>query len=264
MGFNFDIEIRRGGGAYICGEETALFESIEGKRGFPRIKPPYPTVEGLFGMPTVINNVETIVNLPLILSLGTEEYRRMGSKAFPGPRLFSVSGDVMHAGVYEISRPPTLRELIFEMAGGMSGESDLQAVLLGGAAGKFIPPEQLDLLLTEESLREEGLSLGSGAVMVFDTSRDMRQILSSLADFFEHESCGKCYPCQLGTHQQALLMKKNSGSGLDAVEIEKLHDVGGTMTDASLCGLGQTASFAILSAYNHWPELFTESQQRKP
>ena len=259
-GFNFELEIRSGAGAYICGEETALFESIEGKRGFPRIKPPFPTTHGLFGKPTVINNVETIVNIPLIFQIGVEEFRQMGSEAAPGPRLFSLSGDIQHPGVYEITTPVTLRELIYDLAGGLPEARQLQAILLGGAAGKFVGPANLDLVLSEETLREQGLSLGSGAVMVFDEDQDMRLVLSSLADFFAHESCGKCYPCQLGTQRQAEIMARGLHQQLLIDDLDRLKDVGWTMTDASLCGLGQTASLAILSALELWPELFAQKE----
>ena len=256
--FNFHLEIRSGAGAYICGEETALFESIEGKRGFPRIKPPFPTTHGLFGKPTVINNVETFANLPLIFTIGVDQYRKMGSESVPGPRLFSVSGDIAKPGVYECSNPITLRELLFDHAGGIPDGHELQGILLGGAAGKFIGPENLDTLLSEEILQQKGYSLGSGAIMVFDSSQDMREILASLGSFFAHESCGKCYPCQLGTQRQAEILTRNlNGSMLDG-DKARLVDVGWTMTDASLCGLGQTAASAVLSALDLWPELFIE------
>jgi len=257
-GFNFHLEIRSGAGAYICGEETALFESIEGKRGFPRIKPPFPTTHGLFGKPTVINNVETFANLPLIFTIGVDEFRKLGSESVPGPRLFSLSGDIAKPGIYECSTPITLRQLLFDHAGGISGGQELQGILLGGAAGKFIGPEKIDTLLSEEALQEQGLSLGSGAIMVFDSSQNMKEILASLGSFFAHESCGKCYPCQLGTQRQAeILMRNLDGSLLDG-DRARLMDVGWTMTDASLCGLGQTAGSAVLSALDLWPELFIE------
>lgn len=255
---NFSLEVRSGAGAYICGEETALFESIEGKRGFPRIKPPFPTTHGLFGKPTVINNVETLANVPLIVNIGVDAYREMGSEAAPGPRLFSVSGDVVQQGVYEITRPVSLRELVYDFAGGLPDGRSLQGILLGGAAGKFVGEEGLDLELSEEALREAGLALGSGAVMVFDDSRDMRVVLSSLGEFFAHESCGKCYPCQLGTQRQAEILDRNLNGGLLPGDVARLQDVGWTMTDASLCGLGQTAGLAVLSAIELWPQLFIE------
>ncbi|HEY5984380.1 MAG TPA: NAD(P)H-dependent oxidoreductase subunit E [Anaerolineales bacterium] len=252
---SFDIEIRLGSGAYICGEETALFESIEGKRGFPRVKPPFPTTYGLFGKPTVINNVETLFNVPLIILRGAAEYRRIGTEKSPGPKLFCVSGDVERPGVYEIPFGHTLGELL-EMAGGIGNGRALQAVLFGGAAGAFATSAQLDVKLTFEDLRAAGLPLGSGVVMVFDERRDLRDTLARLGQFFAHESCGKCYPCQLGTQRQKeVLDRVAAGTTLDG-DLERLQDVGWTMTDASLCGLGQTAASAVLSAIKLWPGVF--------
>jgi NADH-quinone oxidoreductase subunit F len=251
----FDIEIRVGAGAYICGEETALFESVEGKRGFPRVKPPFPTTHGVFGKPTVINNVETLCSVPLIISLGSAEYRKIGTEKSPGPKLFCVSGDVTKPGVYEIPFGVTLRELL-EMAGGVANGKGLQSVLFGGAAGAFATAEHLDVKMTFEDLRAAGLPLGSGVVMVFDETRNMRNILRSLGHFFAHESCGKCYPCQMGTQRQKeILDRLAEGKSLPG-DFDRLQDVGWTMTDASLCGLGQTAASAVLSALKLWPEMF--------
>ena len=250
----FDIEIRVGAGAYICGEETALFESIEGKRGFPRVKPPFPTTHGLFGKPTVINNVETLCNVPLIIEKGTDEYRKLGTEKSSGPKLFCVSGDVEKPGLYEIPFGMTLRELL-EMAGCKS----FQAILFGGAAGAFATPEYLDVKLTFEDLREAGLPLGSGVVMVFDETRDLRDVLKRLGKFFAHESCGKCYPCQIGTQRQMEILERIAEDRMQAGDVERLGDVGWTMTDASLCGLGQTAASAVLSAMKEFPDLFVES-----
>jgi NADH-quinone oxidoreductase subunit F len=257
LGNNFDIEIRVGAGAYICGEETALFESIEGKRGFPRIKPPFPTTHGLFGKPTVINNVETLCNVPLIIAKGSVEYRKIGTEKSPGPKLFCVSGDVSKPGLYEVPFGVTLREVV-EMAGGVAEERELQAVLFGGAAGAFATSEHLDAKMTFEDLREVGLPLGSGVVMVFDETRDMRTTLKSLGHFFAHESCGKCYPCQMGTQRQKEILDRVARGETLPDDIIRLQDVGWTMTDASLCGLGQTAAGAVLSAINLWPEMFEE------
>ena len=175
--FSFDIEVRLGAGAYICGEETALFESIEGKRGFPRIKPPFPTTHGLFGKPTVINNVETLFNVPLIIGGGAAAYRQLGTEKSPGPKLFCVSGDAGRPGVYEVPFGVTLRELL-EMAGGVAEGRALQAVLFGGAAGAFATSAHLDVKLTFEDLRLVGLPLGSGVVMVFDDRRDIARCVS--------------------------------------------------------------------------------------
>lgn len=243
----FDIEVRLGAGAYICGEETALFESIEGKRGFPRVKPPFPTTFGLFGQPTAINNVETLCNVPLIIEKGAGEYRKIGTEKSPGPKLFCVSGDVVKPGVYEIPFGVTLRELL-GMAGGVPSGKELQAVLFGGAAGAFATSAQLDVKLTFEDLRAAGLPLGSGVVMVFDETRDLRDVLKRLGRFFAHESCGKCYPCQIGTQRQKEILDRLAEGKSLSGDVERLQDVGWTMTDASLCGLGQTAASAVLSA----------------
>jgi NADH-quinone oxidoreductase subunit F len=261
LGNDFDIEIRVGAGAYICGEETALFESIEGKRGFPRVKPPFPTTHGVFGKPTVINNVESLCNVPLIISKGFAEYRRIGTEKSPGPKLFCVSGDVAKPGLYEVPFGVTLRELL-EMAGGTDGETDkrMQAVLFGGAAGAFATSAHLEVKMTFEDLRGAGLPLGSGVVMVFDETRDMRKVLKSLGHFFAHESCGKCYPCQMGTQRQMEILNRVADGRSLPDDILRLQDVGWTMTEASLCGLGQTAASAVLSAIKLWPELFVEGQ----
>ncbi len=263
---SFDIEIRLGAGAYICGEETALFESIEGKRGFPRVKPPFPTTHGLFGRPTVINNVETLCNVPLIISKGAAEYRRIGTEKSPGPKLFCVSGDVARPGLYEAPFGVTLRELL-DMAGGPSAslgtnKRKLQAVLFGGAAGAFATSAHLDVKLTFEDLRGAGLPLGSGVVMVFDQRRDLRDVLRRLGHFFAHESCGKCYPCQMGTQRQKEILDRIADGKLMEGDLERLQDVGWTMTDASLCGLGQTAAGAVLSAIKLWPEVFKAGEKR--
>jgi NADH-quinone oxidoreductase subunit F len=255
-GFNFEIELRKGAGAYICGEETALFEAIEGKRGFPRVKPPFPTTSGLFGKPTVINNVETLCNIPLVLMQGANLYRQIGTEKSPGPKLFCVSGDVTRPGLYEVPFGVTIRHLLVDLAGGVREGRALKAILLGGAAGAFATAEDLDVRLTFEDLRNSGLPLGSGGVTVFDETRDLRDVLVRLARFFADESCGKCYPCQLGTQRQYEIMKRVAVGEALPEDASRLTDVGWTMTDASLCGLGQTAASSVLSAMRLWPELF--------
>lgn len=253
---NFDIEMRLGAGAYICGEETALLESIEGKRGLPRIKPPFPTTHGLFQKPTIINNIETFCNVPLIIERGAAAYRKLGTERSPGPKLFCVSGQVQNPGLYEVPFGVTLRHLLFDLAGGLETGRKLQAILMGGAAGAFTVEKDLDVKLTFEDLRAADLPLGSGAVMVFDDSADMRDVLKRLAHFFADESCGKCYPCQLGTERQHEILDRAAAGKSLAGDCERLSDIGLTMIDASLCGLGQTAPTAILSAMKLWPELF--------
>jgi len=252
-GFHFDIELRSGAGAYICGEETALFEAIEGKRGFPRLKPPYPTTHGLFGRPTAINNVETLCAAAWIMAHGAEAYRSVGSEDSPGSKMFCLSGDVARPGIVEAPFGTSLRKLL-DLAGGAQGE--IQAVLLGGAAGVFVGPDQLDLPMSFEGLREAGAALGSGVVMVVNQTRDLRQILLGLAHFFAHESCGKCFPCQLGTQRQLELLGKVAQGQARANDVEALQDVIYTMTNASICGLGMTAGTAVESALKHWPALF--------
>ena len=251
--FEFDIELRSGAGAYICGKETALFESIEGKRGFPRLKPPFPTTYGLFGQPTVINNVETLVAAAWIIQHGPEAYRSVGTDESPGSKLFCVSGDVEMPGVYEVPFGTKLRELV-DLAGGPHGQ--IQAVLLGGAAGAFAKPDELDLPMSFEGLRQAGLPLGSGVVTVINTERDMRIFLVSLAHFFAHESCGKCFPCQLGTQRQLEIVSAWANGSASRGDLAALQDVGYAMTQASFCGLGMTAGTAILSAFEKWPDLW--------
>jgi NADH-quinone oxidoreductase subunit F len=247
-GFAFDIGVRRGAGAYICGEETALFNSIEGKRGEPRNKPPFPVQRGLFGKPTGINNVETLINVLEIMRDGGEAYARIGTEGSTGPRLFCVSGTVVKPGVYEVEHGATLREVL-ELAGGSRGP--LKAVLLGGAAGGFVRPDQLDLRLTFEDAREGGYTLGSGVVMAFDESVDLVDIVLRIAAFFRDESCGQCVPCRVGTvRQEEALHRLVSGHTLGSTQDEMalLGEIAQVMRDASICGLGQTAASAVQSA----------------
>ena len=251
-----DIEVRRGAGAYICGEETALFESIEGKRGEPRNKPPFPVDVGLFGKPTAVNNVETLVNVPWIVLEGGEAFAAIGTQASTGPKLFCLSGNVERAGTYEVPFGTTLGELI-ALGGGVAGGRGLKAVLLGGAAGVFVGPESLDLPLTFEATRAAGATLGSGVVMVFDETADLVDTLTRIAQFFRDESCGQCVPCRVGTvRQEELLSRLRAGATVRSrdEELVLLKEVGQAMRDASICGLGQTASSAIESALRQ-PEL---------
>jgi NADH-quinone oxidoreductase subunit F len=254
-GFNFDIEMRMGAGAYICGEETALFEAIEGKRGFPRIKPPFPVTKGLFNEPTVVNNVETLVTVLVALRFGIDEWLKLGTEDSPGTKLYCVSGHVAKPGLYELPFGATIAEII-ELAGGIGEERSLQAVLMGGAAGVFVGPEKLDVPLTYEDARAHGIPIGSGVIMVFDDSADLRQALYQLGHFFAHESCGKCFPCQIGTQRQMEILQNvaKNGGGVNT-DKQKLIDIGFAMTETSLCGLGQTAASAVLSALDRWPEL---------
>ncbi len=247
-GVSFDIEIRRGAGAYICGEETALLNSLEGYRGEPRNKPPYPVLSGLFGKPTAINNVETLLNVLPIMKSGGQTYATIGTERSTGTRLFCVSGCVERPGVYEVAYGVTLRELL-ALAGGVRGGRKLQTILLGGAAGVFLRPDELDMPLTLEGTQAAQATLGSGVVFVVDETVDLTSILTRIAAFFRDESCGQCVPCRVGTvrQEEALhrLIAANGNSDADRVLLEELEQV---MKDASICGLGHTASSAIMSA----------------
>jgi len=254
-GFAFDIEVRRGAGAYICGEETALFNSIEGKRGEPRNKPPFPVQAGLFGKPTLVNNVETLVNVLDIVTSGGNAFAATGTAESTGTRLFCVSGQVARPGLYEVPMGTTLRALI-ELAGGLHAGRRLQAVLLGGAAGSFVTAKDLDVPLSFEGTRAIGGTLGSGAVIVFDETADVRQILLRIARFFRDESCGQCVPCRVGTvRQEEILERLLSRRGTDrgSADVNLLAEVAQAMRDASICGLGQTAANAIGSALVQLP-----------
>jgi NADH-quinone oxidoreductase subunit F len=249
-GFGFDIEIRRGAGAYICGEETALFNSIEGRRGEPRNKPPFPVEVGLFGKPTAVNNIETLVNIPGIVADGGAAFATIGTPGSAGPKLFCLSGAVERPGVYEVDFGATLGHLL-ALAGGVTGGRTLKAILLGGAAGVFVGPDALDLPLTFEATRAAGVTLGSGVVMVFDETADVLGALRRIAAFFRDESCGQCVPCRIGTVRQEELLARLAGgrpNGSSGEELALLADLGRGMRDASICGLGQTATTAIESA----------------
>ena len=250
LGGDLDLELRRGAGAYVCGEETSLFNSLEGRRGEPRNRPPFPVERGLFGRPTVINNVETLVDVLRILTEGGESFASLGTPESAGTKLFCVSGAVQKPGVYDVEFGTTLRQLL-DLAGGVRTGHRLQAMLLGGAAGMLVGPSRLDLPLTIEATREAGLTIGSGAVVVFDETADLGEVVLRIARFFRQESCGQCVPCRVGTaRQEEALRRLFAGRPLGSREEElgRLRDVAQVMRDASICGLGQTAANAVQSA----------------
>ena len=241
---SFDIDIRKGAGAYICGEETALFNSIEGFRGEPRNKPPFPTQKGLFGMPTVVNNVETLANVLSIVNNGGSSFAANGTNDSSGPKLFCLSGHVKYPGLYEVPFGTTLRSLL-DRAG---AAPNIQAVLLGGAAGSFLGPDELEIPLTFEGTRQVGASLGSGVVMVFDDSVDLATTLLRIAEFFRDESCGQCVPCRIGTVRVEEALHRIVNSESRQTDHLIIADLAVAMRDASICGLGHTAVNAIESA----------------
>lgn len=247
---SFDLEVRRGAGAYICGEETALFASIEGLRGEPRQKPPFPTQSGVFGKPTGINNIETLLAVLEVVGRGGEAFAQIGTEQSTGPKLFCVSGAVANPGVYEVTFGVTLGELL-DLAGGMRAGCELGAILMGGAAGVFADAAALDVPLTFEDTRAAETTLGSGSIIVFDDQTDFGPVLRRIAQFFRDESCGQCVPCRIGTvRQEEALARLSAGSTMGSVNDEKkrLDDLALVMTDASICGLGQTAASAVQSA----------------
>jgi NADH-quinone oxidoreductase subunit F len=242
-GVSFDIELRIGAGAYVCGEETALFQSLEGFRGEPRNKPPFPVEVGLFGKPTLVNNVETLFNVLEIVGEGGAVFAETGTEGSTGTRLFCVSGHVERPGVYEVAFGTTLGELL-ELARARPPK----AILLGGAAGTFVGRDQLDLPLTFEDAIAAGTTLGSGVVIVYDESADLVDAVLRIAAFFRDESCGQCVPCRLGTvRQEEALQRLARGRGRGD-ELAVLADLALVMRDASICGLGQTAANAVMSA----------------
>ncbi|MFJ2211261.1 NAD(P)H-dependent oxidoreductase subunit E [Streptomyces sp. NPDC101062] len=246
QGYAFDIEIRRGAGAYICGEETALFNSIEGYRGEPRSKPPFPVEQGLFGRPTAENNVETLINVLPILTGGAQAYAATGTAGSTGPKLFCVSGNVGSPGVYELPFGTTLGELL-DLA---RAPGTVRAILLGGAAGGFVRPDERNIPLTFEGTRAAGTTLGSGVVLVLDDTVELPRMLLRIAEFFRDESCGQCVPCRIGTvrQEEALHRIADRTGAAAAGDIALLREVGQAMKDASICGLGQTAWNAVESA----------------
>ncbi len=256
--FNFDIEVRTGAGAYVCGEETALIESIEGNPGRSRFKPPYPPIKGLWGKPTLVNNVETLVNIPAIISIGAEVYKNYGTESSTGTKLMSVSGDVVNKGVYEIEFGTTIRELIFDVCGGISDGKEIKFVQLGGSSGPCLSKDMLDLKLDFDELRKEGFGLGSGALFVADESKSVMDFMKATMEFFSHESCGKCTPCREGNRQILKILNKIiEGNGTEE-DLELLKKLGNVVKDTSLCGFGQAAPTALLTTLEYFEDEYME------
>ena len=245
--FNFDVVIHRGAGAYICGEETGLLESLEGKKGFPRLKPPFPAVVGLFGCPTVINNVETLAYLPFIIKRGSEWFAGLGSGRSGGMRLFSVSGHVKEPGVYELPMSVTLREVIYEHAGGIRFDRKLKAAIPGGLSAAVLTPNEIDVKMDFDSLKAIGTMGGSGGVIVMDETTSMVDALRVTMQFFDHESCGQCTPCREGTGWIYRILKRLiSGKGRPD-DIDNLLNIGAYLGGTTICALADGAQMAFLS-----------------
>lgn len=253
--FSCDIEVRMGAGAFVCGEETALLNSIEGKRGMPRPRPPFPAVKGVFGKPTVINNVETLANLPLILEQGAEFFRTIGTDASKGTKIFALSGKVARTGLVEVAVGTSVRRVVMEVGGGCADGKAFKAVQMGGPSGGCIPQSQLDTPIDYDTLRAVGAIMGSGGMVVMDEDTCMVDVAKFFMDFIQRESCGKCTPCREGTRRmleflQTITSKQRNSTPVvmprDQI-VPYLHRLAGTIRDASLCGLGQTAPNPVLS-----------------
>jgi NADH-quinone oxidoreductase subunit F len=258
-GYDLDMYVHRGAGAYICGEETALMESLEGKIGQPRLKPPFPAVAGLYGKPTIINNVETLANVPRIVLKGTDWYRSYGTEKSAGTKCFSLSGHVNRPGNYELPFGVPLRELIEspEYGGGMRGGRQVKIIIPGGASAPWLTHEHLDVPLDYESIAAAGSMLGSGAVIVLDETVSAPHVAYKMDEFFKHESCGKCTPCREGTHWLVKVLHRVADEGrADAADIRTLHSIYRQMAGNCFCLLGESAVMPIKSALELFPHEF--------
>jgi NADH-quinone oxidoreductase subunit F len=260
--FSFDLEIKKGAGAYVCGEETALIESLEGKRGNPRVKPPYPVTHGLWQKPTSVNNVETLANIPEIIYHGSSWFRKFGTEKCPGTKVFTILGHVEYPGLIEVEMGTPLREIIFSYGGGVKEGKKFKAALLGGAAGVFLPENLLDVRMDFDSLKEQKAVLGSGAVLVMNDDTSMVEMLFSILRFFAHESCGQCSPCRIGTRQLLdLIFKIRQGKGAVA-DLDQMVKLSETMFATSLCPLGQSLLMPVKSAVDHFRQEFINTMKK--
>jgi NADP-reducing hydrogenase subunit HndC len=255
-GFDFDVEVRVGAGAYVCGEETALLESLEGNRGEPRIKPPYPAQVGLFGKPTVINNVETLANVAPIISNGANWFRGYGTERCPGTKVFTLTGDIVNEGLIEVPMGITLREVIFGIGGGIRGGRQFKMAQTGGTAGGCLSAELLDVPMDYDELSTVGSALGSGALLILDDTHCIVDVAHVFARFFEHESCGKCTPCREGTMRLSEIMARISAGEACQGDLENLEALARTMSMASLCPLGQSAPLPLTSTLKYFRDEF--------
>ncbi|MCD4830215.1 MAG: 4Fe-4S binding protein [Anaerohalosphaeraceae bacterium] len=255
-GFELQIVIKKGAGAFVCGEETALIHSIEGKRGMPRPRPPYPAVQGLFDKPTIINNVETLANLAEIINIGADKYSAFGTKTSKGTKVFALSGNVKNAGLIEVAMGTTIRQIIFDIGGGIEKDRKFKAVQIGGPSGGCIPAQHLDIEIDYETLKTVGAMMGSGGMVVMDENTCMVDLAKFFMDFIQRESCGKCIPCREGTRRMLEILKRISSghrteTGYDALQrfkgVMSMQKLANVIKDTSLCGLGQTAPNPVLS-----------------
>ena len=262
-GFNFDIEIRLGAGAFVCGEETALLESIEGKRGQPRVKPPYPAQSGLWGKPTLINNVETYANIAQIILKGAEWYSSIGTENSKGTKVFALGGNVNNIGLVEVPMGTTLREIVYDIGGGIPNGRDFKAAQTGGPSGGCIPKEHLDTPIDYESLKQIGSMMGSGVLIVMDDTKCMVSLAKFYLEFTVSESCGKCTPCRIGTKRMLEILEKLCDGKGDEFDIYKLEKLAVNIQKSSICGLGQSAPNPVVSTLKYFREEFREHAIQK-
>ncbi len=257
-GFSFDIELRFGAGAFVCGEETALLQSIEGNRGMPKPRPPFPAVKGLWGRPTVINNVETLANIPVIINKGADWFNKIGTATTKGTKVFALTGKVNNSGLIEVPMGTTLREIIFDIGGGIRGGHQFKAAQTGGPSGGIIPPQFLDTPIDYESLAKIGSIMGSGGLIVMDETDCVVDVARFYLDFTVDESCGKCAPCRIGGRKLLNYLKKiTDGRGTEQ-DIKDMQAICDAMNKASLCGLGQTASNPVRSTLRYFMDEYME------
>jgi len=256
--FSFDVEIRLGAGAFVCGEETALIASIEGRRGYPHPRPPYPSVKGLWGKPTCINNVETLANIPEIFLKGAKWFSSIGYEKSKGTKVFAVTGKVKNAGLVEVPMGITLREIVFDICGGAGKGKKVKAIQTGGPSGGVIPEEHFDTPVTYENLQKLGSIMGSGGMIVMDEDDSMVDIAKFYLGFCVDESCGKCAPCRIGGKQMLGFLEKITNGDGELADLDKLRKIAHAMQKASLCGLGQTASNPVLSTLRYFENEYKE------
>jgi len=262
-GLDFDIEIRQGAGAFVCGEETALIASLEGKRGMPRPRPPFPANSGLYGKPTNINNVETWGNVPRIIEKGAESYAAIGTEGSKGTKIFALAGKVAYTGLVEVPMGTTLRQIIFDIGGGIPGGRKFKAAQIGGPSGGCVPPRYLDLPIDYDSLKEIGAIMGSGGLIVMDEATCMVDVARFFTDFVQEESCGKCTPCRVGTKLMLeTLTDITTGDGQPS-DIDRLVQLGQMIKKTSLCGLGQTAPNPVLSTIRYFRDEYEAHIRQK-
>ena len=257
-GFDFDIEIRLGAGAFVCGEETALLESIEGKRGQPRLKPPFPAQRGLWGKPTLINNVETYANITKIILNGADWYSSIGTENSKGTKVFALGGNVNNIGLVEVPMGTTLREIVYDIGGGLPNGRDFKAAQTGGPSGGCIPKEHLDTPIDYESLKEIGSMMGSGGMIIMDDTKCMVNLARFYLEFTVSESCGKCTPCRIGTKRMLEILEKLCAGKGEMQDIENLDKLAHMVAKASVCGLGQCAPNPVISTLKYFKDEFVE------